>query len=197
MESFIDFDTALLFWIQNHLVSEVWSPLVIGVSALGELGAVWILLGIVLFSTKKYRRAGVAVFIGLIFSLLVGNGILKHFVMRARPCLDYPWMPMLVKVPATSDFSFPSGHAFASFAAAFALFHGVNRWWGCTAVGLAAAIGFSRIYLFMHYPSDVFAGMVLGIFFGSFAWYLSGKSAAVLFRRKCRTVKNCNVVRRG
>lgn len=174
MESIIGLDTTMIFWIQNHFVTGWLSPLMRGVSVLGNIGAIWILLGVVLLCTKKYRRAGIAVFIGLAFSLLVGNGILKHLVMRARPCIDYSWMPMMVQVPAANDFSFPSGHAFGSFAAAAALFQGVKRWWGISALGLAAAIGFSRIYLFLHYPSDVFAGAMLGLCFGMLAWRIAG-----------------------
>lgn len=175
MESIIGFDTALIFWIQNHLVTGGLSPLMIGLSTIGNAGAVWILIGFGLLCSKRYRRAGIAVFIGLAFSLLVGNGILKHLVMRARPCIDYPWMPMLVHAPMATDFSFPSGHTFGAFAAAAALFQGVKRSWGAAALTLAAGIGISRIYLFVHYPSDVFAGAVLGIFFGGIAWCLAGK----------------------
>lgn len=174
MESILLLDHAIIFWVQENLVHGVLSPLMIGLSALGNLGIVWIAAGIALFCTKKYRRAGIAVFAALAFSLLLGNGILKHLVMRVRPCIDYPWMPMLVQAPAVNDFSFPSGHTFSSFAAAAALFRGVKRSWGWGALGLAAAIGFSRIYLFLHYPSDVLAGAVLGLVFGSAAWYLAG-----------------------
>ena len=95
MESIVSLDTTLIFWIQNHLVAGGLSPLMIGLSTLGNIGAVWILLGAVLLCSKKYRCAGIAIFIGLAFSLLVGNGVLKHLVMRARPCMDYPWMPMV------------------------------------------------------------------------------------------------------
>ena len=185
MESIMGLDTMLIFWIQNHLVSGALSPLMIGLSTIGNLGIVWVLAGAALLCTKKYRRAGVAVFIGLLFSLLAGNGVLKHLIMRARPCIDYPWMPMLIQIPAVNDFSFPSGHTFGAFAAAAAMFQGVRRWWGIGAMGLAAAIGFSRIYLFVHYPSDVFAGALLGLYFGGLAWYLAGSLPAVLQRKMC------------
>ena len=184
MEFITGFDTTLIFWLQNHLVTAGLSPLMLALSSMGNLGAIWILLGVVLSCSKKYRRAGIAVFIGLAFSLLVGNGILKHLVMRARPCIDYPWMPMLLHAPSANDFSFPSGHTFGSFAAAAACFQGVKKTWGLAALGLAGAIGFSRIYLFMHYPSDVLAGAVLGIGFGCLAWHLSSRIAAVWAKEK-------------
>ena len=184
MEFITGFDTTLIFFFLFHLVTAGLSPLMLALSSMGNLGAIWILLGVVLSCSKKYRRAGIAVFIGLAFSLLVGNGILKHLVMRARPCIDYPWMPMLLHAPSANDFSFPSGHTFGSFAAAAACFQGVKKTWGLAALGLAGAIGFSRIYLFMHYPSDVLAGAVLGIGFGCLAWHLSSRIAAVWAKEK-------------
>lgn len=183
MEGITGLDQALIFWVQQHLVSGVVSPWMLGFSTAGNYGAIWILLGLVLLSIKKYRRVGIAVFIGLTFSLLAGNGILKHVVMRTRPCIDYPWVPMLITRPPVTDFSFPSGHTFSSFAAAIALFYGFKRYWGCAALALAALIGFSRIYLFMHYPSDVLAGALFGILFGSIAWCLSGTVLAEVRRR--------------
>lgn len=87
-------------------------------------------------------------------------------------------MPLLIQTP--TDFSFPSGHTFGSFAAASAIFCGVSRRWGIAVLGLAAGIGFSRIYLFVHYPSDVMAGALLGIVFGTLAWRISGKVFASL-----------------
>ncbi len=175
MTSIIGLDTNLIFWMQEHLVTEVLSPWMVGVSAAGNLGLVWILASVALLCTKKYRRTGAAVLIGLLFSLLVGNMLLKPLVMRLRPCIEYSWMPLLIDAPKVNDFSFPSGHTFSSFAAAAALWCGGKRQWGIMAMLLAAAIGFSRLYLFMHYPSDVLAGAVLGLAFGRLAWYVSGK----------------------
>ncbi len=177
-------DQTSLFWIQAQLVNGILSPLMLLLSTLGNLGAVWIAAAIGLFCTKKYRRAGIAVFIALFFSLAVGNGLLKHLVMRARPCMDFPWLPMLVQLPAPNDFSFPSGHTFASFAAAAAMFRVLPRWLGRLAFGLAAGIGFSRVYLCLHYPSDVLAAAVLGIGFGLLAWRLSAWAAAWLRSEK-------------
>lgn len=187
MEWIVSLDQTTIFWVQNHLVTGLLSPVMIGLSELGNFGAVWILTGIVMLSTKKYRRAGVGVFIALLFSLIIGNGILKHAVMRVRPCIDYPWMPMLVHIPNVDNFSFPSGHTFGSFAAATAMFSAMKRYWGIAALSLAAAIGFSRIYLFLHYPSDVFAGSILGIIAGAAAWCLSGK--LILWMKNTTVIK--------
>ncbi|WP_196593362.1 phosphatase PAP2 family protein [Pectinatus sottacetonis] len=177
MENILNLDTTLIFFVQNHLVISILSPIMIGLSTIGNFGIIWILLGIVLFFKKrggKGRKISVGIFISLGFSLVVGNIILKHMIMRVRPCIEYPWVPMLINIPATNNFSFPSGHTFSSFAAATILFKGLKKKWGIIALVLASGISFSRIYLFMHYPSDILAGIILGIGFGNLSYYLSG-----------------------
>ena len=175
-------DNTIIFWIQDNLVSELLTPFMLGFPLLGNLGAVWIIAGLWLLAHKKYRRAGLAVFIALFFSLLVGNIVLKPLAARVRPCFDYPWVPLLVSSPAVNDFSFPSGHTFGSFAAAAAMFRTLGPKKGLVPFLLAAVIGFSRLYLFLHYPSDVLAGAALGTFFGILAWYCSGWAQAFLVK---------------
>lgn len=188
MDWIVGLDTTVLFWIQDHLVGGALSPLMVGLSTLGNLGAVWIVIGLWLICHENYRRAGVAVFIGLGFSLVVGNGLLKHLVMRGRPCLEYSGIFLLIQAPGPNDYSFPSGHTFGSFAAAAALFFGVKRLWGILALLLAGAIGFSRLYLFVHYPSDVLAGCVLGISFGGIAWCWAERLLMMVRARRCHTI---------
>ena len=94
--------------------------------------------------------------------------ILKNLIMRERPYIDYPAIALLISEPG--GYSFPSGHTFSSFAAATAISRSV-KFYGRTAVFLLAfCIGFSRVYLFVHYPCDVIAGVVLGIIFGMISW---------------------------
>ena len=183
MEGIFMLDQTIIFWIQAHVVTGVLSPFMIMFSTMGNFGAIWIVAAIGMVCTKTYRRAGIAVLIGLAVSLVLGTGLLKHVVMRARPCIDFPWMPMLVQVPLATDFSFPSGHTFASFAAAAAMFRQLKRPWAYAALGLAVVIGFSRIYLFMHYPSDVLAGALLGIMAGTAAWYAAGRVLPLVQRK--------------
>lgn len=170
MEWFMTVDQYVLFWIQHNMVSPILNPYMIVLSTLGKAGAVWILSGIVFLSVKKYRWIGVAVMIALFMSLIFGNIILKPLVARIRPCITYPWIPLYISMPL--DYSFPSGHTFGSFAAAVAIFCW-NKRMGTLAVLLAAGIGFSRIYLFVHYPSDVLAGVLLGILSGVTAYSIS------------------------
>ena len=96
----------------------------------------------------------------IIIGFLVGNVALKNIFERQRPCWIDPSVPLLVHVP--SDFSFPSGHSMASFAGATAIYLN-HKTWGIPALVLAALIGFSRLYLFVHFPTDVLAGTLVGI----------------------------------
>ena len=116
--------------------------------------------------------------VGGILSTYKEKRRMQNGLLRACPCLNFPWMPLLIQAP--TEFSFSSGHTFGSFAAASAIFCGVSRRGGIAVLGLAAGIGFSRIYLFVHYPSDVMAGALLGIVFGTLAWRISGKVFASL-----------------
>ena len=171
MDMILGADTAAIFWIQNHLVHPWLTPWMIGASSLGDLhglGIIWCLLAGVLIYTRKYRRVGIAVILALLFCLVVG------LIMRARPCVTYPLVTVLADGGPT-NYSFPSGHTFGAFAMASALACGVRRSIGTVFLALAALIGFSRMYLFVHYPTDVIAGAALGIFFGVVAWRLAGR----------------------
>ena len=95
---------------------------------------------------------------------LVCNALLKNLVERARPFDKIPGLQFLIRKP--HDFSFPSGHTSSSFAVATVFLATLPLWFGLTALGIAAVIAFSRMYLGVHYPSDVLCGMVLGILFG-------------------------------
>ena len=124
---------------------------------------VWIVLGLLLLIWKNTRWVGISILLALIFSLLVGNLTLKPLVARPRPCWRNPEIPLLVANP--TDYSFPSGHSLASFAAATEIFMG-NRWAGIAALAGAFLMACTRLYFYVHYPTDVLAGMVLGVALG-------------------------------
>ncbi|MBE7032302.1 MAG: phosphatase PAP2 family protein [Ruminococcaceae bacterium] len=127
------------------------------ITALGNAGIIWILVGLVLLCTKKYRRGGVFLLVGLLLGLIFGNVILKNLIARPRPCWIYD-VPLLI--PNPTDFSFPSGHTLSSFISAFVLMR-INRKFGIPALVLAILIAFSRMYLFVHFPTDILGGIVL------------------------------------
>lgn len=163
-------DTQILFWIQNHLVYSQLTPVMIGVSYLEYL---WVAIGIGLILRPATRRLGYILFAALIGSVIIGPGVLKHLVMRVRPCFVYPDVMTAVQVASASDYSFPSGHSLASFASAAVLYAGLGRRYGIAALITAGAVAFSRLYLFVHYPIDVLAGAVLGVSIGSVVWQVS------------------------
>ena len=133
------------------------------ISSFGDKGIGWIVLSVILTCIPRYRKAGITMGLALIFCLLVGNMTLKPLIARPRPYTYFPEMTLLIAPLA--DFSFPSGHTFASFASATALFL-YHKKAGIAAYILAAIIAFTRLYLYVHFPSDVIAGMLLGIFSG-------------------------------
>lgn len=139
------------------------------VSSLCKWGAMWIILAVVLLCFKKTRRVGVTMAISLLLGLLLCNIILKPLTMRIRPYIADPTITLLLK--PESEFSFPSGHTISAFEGAFSIFlH--NKKWGSAALFLAALIGFSRLYLMMHYFTDVIVGALLGVVCALIAYYL-------------------------
>ena len=154
-------DFTILHWIQDYIANDFLDCLMVFITHLGDHGAIWILLafGLIIFS-KKYRPWGFGILIALLLGHIVGNMVLKPLVQRPRPFCFEPEIVLLISPPG--DFSFPSGHTLSSFVAATMLFY-MKRKWGIYAYGLAVLIGFSRLYLYVHFPSDVLSGAVLGI----------------------------------
>lgn len=172
-----NFDLPILEWIAEHLRCAFLDFLMPAITVLGNGGIFWIALSVLLLFFPKYRKAGLSMGIALLIGLLVCNATLKPLVGRIRP---YAYqlthfgktIPLLVAAP--SDYSFPSGHTIASFEAAAALtLH--HRKPGIPALILAALISFSRLYLYVHYPTDVLASVVLGTAIAFLGSWLAGK----------------------
>lgn len=149
----------ILWWIRDNLSSPFLDTVMRYVSSLARHGEFWIALALILICFKKTRKAGVAMGVAMACGFLIGNIGLKNLFARIRP---YDMTEVALVVEKLSDFSFPSGHTLVSFEAATALtvYH---RKWGIAALVLATAIAFSRLYLFVHYPTDVAAGLLLGV----------------------------------
>lgn len=156
-------DLGILNFIQSHLRTDALDFIMPFITKLGDGGVLWISLSLILILFRKTRQTGVAMAVSLVLEVLCCNIILKPFVARSRPCDVNTAIQLLV--PRPSDYSFPSGHTGASFAAASALFFSKNRLWIPSLI-LAIPIGFSRLYLYVHYPSDVLAGTLIGIMLG-------------------------------
>ena len=160
MIAVLSFEFSILDWIQSNLRNPILDQLMPAITALGNSGLIWILLSGILLLMPKYRKAGAAVLAGLVLEVVCCNLILKPLVARIRPCDVNTAVQLLISRP--DDFSFPSGHTGASFAAVSALCCSRSRLWIPSLV-LAVLIAFSRLYLYVHYPTDILAGMLLGI----------------------------------
>lgn len=156
-------DFFILDFIQSHLRCGFLDMAMPLITKLGDAGILWILSALLLLLFPKTRRTGAVMAASLALEALFCNLLLKPLVARIRPYDINTTVQLLIARPM--DFSFPSGHAGASFAAASALFYSKDRLW-IPAVILASLIGFSRLYLYVHYPTDVLAGIVIGILFG-------------------------------
>lgn len=156
-------EIVVLDLIQAYFQNPVMDAVMPVITGLGNQGIVWIILSAVLLLFPKTRKMGMAVAVGLVLEAVCCNVILKPLVGRIRPCQVNTAVTLLIAQPM--DFSFPSGHTGASFAAVSVLWLSKSRL-RIPALMLAALIGFSRLYLYVHYPSDVLAGAVLGMFTG-------------------------------
>lgn len=154
-------DGNLLLWIQEYIRQEWMTPFWTFVTSLGDAGWFWIVLSVILMIPKRTRKIGITALVSLGIGALITNVALKNIVARTRPYEVIDGLILLVGVQ--SDFSFPSGHSCASFAAAMVYYRMLPKKYGICAVILASLIAFSRLYVGVHYPSDVIAGVGIGM----------------------------------
>lgn len=179
----ITFELSILDFIQTHLRSGFGDIVMPYISALGSGGMIWLVSGTSLLLHPKCRKAGVAVLAALALDLVCCNMVLKPLIARIRPCDVNTAIHLLV--PRPTDFTFPSGHTAASFSAAAALYFSRRKLW-IPAAALAMLIAFSRLYLYLHYPTDVLAGAMLGILLGFVAWKLTCFGVTLLHQKNTR-----------
>ena len=172
----ISFDLPILEWIQANLQSGLLDTLMPIITAFGNGGIFWIACSVLLMLLPKTRRTGLGMAFALAMGLLVCNIILKPGVARIRPYDLQETLGVTIDllIKRSHDFSFPSGHTIASFEACTVLMLG-NKKLGIPATLLAILIAFSRLYLYVHYPTDVITSIVLGTVFGIIGWTLAGK----------------------
>lgn len=168
----IIYDWEFLYFIQKNLRCAFLDFFFSNITALGNVGIIWIACGVAMLFFKKYRKHGLILLIGLLAGALVGNVFLKNVIARSRPCWEDQSIALLINVP--KDYSFPSGHTLSSTIGAIILTIS-NKKFGYAAIPLAVVISLSRLYLFVHFPTDVFSGMVIGLIVG-FATYFVAKN---------------------
>lgn len=154
------FEIQILDWIQDVFRCPFLDTVMPLITALANGGVFWIALALALTIHKKTRPLGIAVILSMVLELVCCNLILKPLVARIRPFEINQTVELLVAKPL--DYSFPSGHTGCSFAVASALFFCRSRGWAPACV-LSILIAFSRLYLYVHFPTDVLAGLLLGL----------------------------------
>lgn len=161
MAEWIGLESDVLLLIQEHLRFEQLTPFMRAFTTIGNHGELWIVCALGLLCNKKTRKAGTVILVTLLASYLFHNLFLKNVVQRPRPFDVIPGLKPLI--PPPTDYSFPSGHTASSFAAAWVMRTMLPKRFGVPALLLAAVMGWTRLYLGVHYPSDVLAGAVSGM----------------------------------
>ena len=159
-------DASQIYTAIDTVAEEVLDALAVFLNYAGEHGEIWIAFTLLLLLFRRTRKAGCAMATALVLYLVAGDCILKPLFARPRPCDVNTAITILVKRP--HGHSFPSGHTASAFAAAFALWL-QNRKLGVPALVLAAFIAFTRLYLYVHFPTDILGGAVLGVALGAAA----------------------------
>lgn len=166
----ITLDGNILLFIQEYLRNSIFTPIFKIITSLGDAGVIWIIITFALVINKKTRRVGYICILSLLGTLIINNIILKNVVARVRPFNAVPGLAALIAEPV--DFSFPSGHTAVSFSAAVVIYRNCPKKYGVPAIVLACLIAISRLYLGVHYPSDVLAGIISGVSIAYFSQYV-------------------------
>lgn len=196
MDSFTQFDGNLLIGIQHALNADWLTPVMKVITYFGEAGIFWILMCLAMILIRKTRRLGIICAFSLLLTFICCNLILKPLVDRVRPWVTFQMVNAML--PPPGDASFPSGHSANSMGPAWGMFlatmpvktaagrsydevrclgwkgegasPGTMHKWSIAAIVLALLIGLSRLYLGMHYPSDVVCGLLLGMIAATIAY---------------------------
>ena len=177
-------DGQTLLFIQDHLRFEELNPFMIRFTNLGEFGLIWIIITVLLLIPKKSRRAGICSALALVASLCVTNFFLKNYVARVRPYEVVEGLTSLLG--PVGEWSFPSGHASSGFAPAAAIYKSRPKRVGVPCIILAALLAWSRLYVGVHYPSDVIGGAIIGVLLGLIVFWIFGERE---YKRKAQRAR--------
>ena len=174
------FDFEILFFIKDHVRNSFLDVIVPFYSNLGDDGIIWIAVGLIMLIPKKTRKCGIMVLAALLVMLVVNNIILKNLIARPRPCATYPELVELVHIP--TSYSFPSGHTVSAMAVAFTTLT-QHKKLGIVTLVMAFLMGLSRLYVGVHFPTDVYGGIIVGAAIAFAVYYAEKKITPVLVKK--------------
>ena len=160
-------EAQILLYIQENLRFDWLTPIMVLITHLGDMGLIWIVLSAVFLIFKKTRKTGIMTSTALVFDLVAVNVLLKNLVARVRPYEVIEGLSILIE--KQSDFSFPSGHTAASFGFVSVLWFNKNKKLWLPLTLLAVLISYTRLYVGVHYPTDILGGMLVGTLCGFLA----------------------------
>lgn len=180
------FDLPLLDWIQSNIQCTFLNKTMPVITHMGSAGFL-IVFALFMMLLKKYRRTGFSVALSMVFGLLICNILLKPGIHRIRPYDYQEQLGIIINllIEKQHDFSFPSGHTIATFEAATAIFLNHKKI-GTVALVMASIIAFSRLYLYIHYPTDVFTSIILGVALAVLANWIVGQVMAAIEAKKAK-----------
>ena len=160
----MQWDDQFLLFLQENVRNDVLTPIMKFITHLGDKGILWILIAVLLCCFKKTRPIGLMAGIALVMSVVINNAIITNLVARPRPYLPETvgGQGLKLLIEEQDDWSFPSGHSGASFAAAVVFLCKGPKKLGIPSIIMAFLIAFSRLYVGVHYPTDVLAGIITG-----------------------------------
>lgn len=171
----LSIDIWILEFIQTHMHNPFLDRVIPLITKLGNIGFIWITISVIFILSKKYRRVGIFAIYSLLIAAILGEGLIKNIIARPRPFIEILNINLLIQKP--TSYSFPSGHTASSFAAVIAYVKMIdNKRIVIPLVLLACLMAFSRLYLIVHYPTDILGGILLGL--------LSTKLAYVFFIKR-------------
>ena len=163
MDALNQFEIGILDFIRETFSCKFLDYFFVGITSLSDKGIFWIILAVILLCFKKTRKTGICLGVVLLIGEILGNQILKKLFERPRPYTVNPDVELIIE--KLSSFSFPSGHSRCAVECAVAIFAN-NKKWGIVAIVVAALTCLSRMYLYVHYPTDFLGGILVGIFCG-------------------------------
>lgn len=170
MDFIINMDSDILLYIQEHIRCDILDVFFSNFTRLGDGGVLWIIISLVCIIFKKTRKLGLMIALALLFGLIITNIVLKNVIARPRPF--YNIQDLYVLIPYPKDYSFPSGHTTSSFAACTTLFIMLKKRYSFIFLIFATLMGFSRLYVGVHYPTDVLCGLIIGVLCAISSYYI-------------------------